>query len=150
MTERIGVTYLNLPFPNEGAHLALFYEKANGEKTVIEFGPTIPNPALSEQAKQLATDVGAIAPSGPSPFGLLKGAERAWNDNPPFRDSARPSETLITGSDLFMRNGTAWGGDLARRVARAGCGKRVACSFRSPLTPAKAGAHSVEDARKRA
>jgi hypothetical protein len=76
MTERIGVIYLNVPFTDGSQHLALFYEKADGQKTAIEFGPTIQNPALSAQAKQLATDLGLIAPSGPSPFGLLRGGER--------------------------------------------------------------------------
>jgi hypothetical protein len=58
MTERIGVIYLNVPFTDGSQHLALFYEKADGQKTVIEFGPTIQNPALSAQATTTSNRLG--------------------------------------------------------------------------------------------
>lgn len=105
MTERIGVTYLAV----EGGayHMALFYEKSDGQRLVIEASPlnnisggglTVPD-ALGEIIKEAFTPGNS---NDGSPFSFIVGGERAWES---AKDDGRGIETLITGDDLRAK----WG-----------------------------------------
>jgi hypothetical protein len=40
-----------VPFTNGSSHLAIFYVRADGQKSVIEFGPTTRNPGSPDAAR---------------------------------------------------------------------------------------------------
>src|SRR6266702_2001023 len=103
MTERIGVTYLDVPWTGGGWHLALFYERADGQKTVLEFGPTERNPGVSERAAEIATELNLTTRNSPSPFGFLKGGERPWSNDIYIQDDSRPREILMDDADLSAK-----------------------------------------------
>jgi hypothetical protein len=76
MGEQIGVTYL--PVIGGSYHMALFYVRSDGTRSVVEFGPSGQNISASAQSREVATELGLVQrdPNSVSPFGF-----KGWRES---------------------------------------------------------------------
>src|ERR1041385_9418764 len=118
MPERIGVMFSPVLF--EGRHLAIFYERANGDKTVIEaWGANKDTLTFSQKAGGAIQDAWRLTSDNfGSPWGILVGegatGERAWD---PIADGSQVSEILLTGENLSATWGALQTSTLAALAA---------------------------------